>query len=269
MRYLKEYPLLYFKETAGRKMPWYCADDFKNYKSLNKKDWDYFDSANKLMYNFNSLGYRTSEFDNLPQDYVLVTGCSYTEGVGLYEEEIWCNQLGKELGFTVVNLAKAGTGPDIVNFNMQLFVKNKFVKPKAVIVQWPQRTRKTFGYLHKEGLHLNDRNVQWTDQLNDDTAERYEMLDSQWYFKRWAMEEGQQEYENMIHINSVNNIWNALDVPILHWTFQGDFQTRYNKHLVKVVPTEMTGRARDNAHDGADIHRQISEAIKDNVKCMI
>jgi len=96
MIYSKTKPLLYFSEVAGKSFNWYCGDDFENFVASNKPDWRYFKTAASLEYKFNSLGYRTKELDNLG-DYILVFGCSYTEGVGLFDDEIWCNVLGKDL----------------------------------------------------------------------------------------------------------------------------------------------------------------------------
>lgn len=273
MKYLKTEPLLYFKEVAGKKLQWYCGDDSENYNNHNKSSWKYFNTHDKLFYEFNSLGYRTKELDKLDNDYILVFGCSYTEGVGLFENELWCNILGKDLNIDVVNLAKAGTGPDIININTQLFVKNKFVKPRAVVIQWPEVSRKSFGYIEREGLfkktiRLEDRNIQWSNVL-DEPADTYEMLDSQWYFKRWALEDGQMTFENSLHINSVNNLWNALGIPVFHWTFQGDFATSYDKDMFVKINLKNEDRARDNSHDGPLIHQEVVDKIRDNVRCMI
>ena len=267
MRYLKDKPLLYDKHVAGRNLPWYEADDLKNYNKYNKKGWNYYNSVTTLEYNFNKLGYRTCEFDNLPQDYVLVSGCSYTEGVGLHENEIWCGQVAKRLNVPIVNLAKSGTGPDIVNFNMQLFVKNKFTLPRAVIIQWPNVMRKTFGYVHAEGLHLQDRNIHSVPDISDETT--HEKRDGDWFFKRWAQEDGQMEYENSLHIISTTNLWNALGVPVYNWTFQGDFEKWHDQKLCKVIKTDITERARDMAHDGPDVHKQVVDQIEDDLRCMI
>lgn len=261
MHHKENVPLLYFPEVAGKTTQWYCGDEKKTYLKQNKPNWHYYNTQDTLHYEFNNLGYRTRELDTLG-DYILVFGCSYTEGVGLFENEIWCNTLGKKLGIDVLNLAKSGTGPDIINLNTQLFVKNKLPKPRAVINQWPQLTRKSFAYIESEGvLRLEDRNVQWNNIL-DEPADKYEMMDSQWYFHRWIMEEGQLEYENSLHINSVTNLWNALGVPVFNWTFDGDFDTtRYNKEMIQVYKFSNSDRARDNAHDGPLIHKEVSNLI--------
>ena len=272
MFYTNYTPLLYFPEVADKTLNWYCGDDLENYNKHNKKGWDYYDSADRLKYKFNSQGYRTKELTDVKDDYMLVFGCSYTEGVGLYQEEIWCEKIAKLYDLDVINLAKAGTGPDIVALNNQLFVKNKFKLPKCVVIQWPNSTRKSFAYIENKlfpnTLRLEDRNINWVNVL-DEPADTYEMRDTQWYFNRWAVERGQYNYENLYHLHSVNNVWNSLNIPILHWTWDGDFKLKFDKDLVTKVKTKMTGRARDMAHDGPSIHDQVVEQIKDKIKCMI
>ena len=160
MLFLRKGKPLLVSDNVSLELDWYQGDTQTNYAQTNKPDWNYFDSAGKLKYKFNSLGYRTKEFNNLHMDpYMLVFGCSYTEGVGLFEEEIWCNHLAGYLKLDLRNLAKAGTGPDIINFNTQLFKRSGFVKPKLVIIQWPQINRKSFGFHCEEGIRLEDRNV--------------------------------------------------------------------------------------------------------------
>ena len=155
MHYTDYTPLLYFHEVAGKTLNWYCGDDLENYNKHNKKGWHYHNSAENLEYKFNSLGYRTKELSDTKDDYILVFGCSYTEGVGLYQEEIWCNKIAKMYDIEVINLAKAGTGPDIVALNTQLFVKNKFKLPKCVVIQWPHSSRKSFAYIENSTKSAN------------------------------------------------------------------------------------------------------------------
>ena len=272
MYYRKDKPLLYFPYLAGKTKKWYCGDDKENYTNQNKPDWHYHNTQDTLYYKFNNQGYRTKELDTL-DDYILVFGCSYTEGVGLFENEIWCNLLGKELGIDILNLAKAGTGPDIINLNTQLFVKNKFLKPRAVINQWPQATRKSFAYIErnallKKQLRLEDRNIMIDSELYNPN-DSYLFKDTEWYFKRWIMEEGQLEYENSLHINSVTNLWNALGVPVFNWTFSGDFETVFNNKMVSVITNKANDRARDNAHDGPLIHKEVVDQLLPKIKKII
>ena len=131
MIHSKNYPLLFFPEIAGKTRQWYWAI-VKNTMINIINQWKYYNTEDKLFYKFNKR-YRTTELDALPEKFVLVFGCSYTEGVGMFEETLWCNILQKN-NFNVINLAKQDQS-DIINFNTQPG-KNNFIKP-AVIVQWP------------------------------------------------------------------------------------------------------------------------------------
>ena len=267
MLYLRKDKPLLVSNYVGKELDWYQGDDITNYKQRNNPKWNYYDSKGKLKYKFNSLGYRTKEFNNLHMDpYMLVFGCSYTEGVGLYDKEIWCSHLAEYLGLDLRNLAKAGTGPDIINFNTQLFKRSGFVKPKLVVIQWPQINRKSFGFKdeHGQGIRLEDRNVN-----KEETTNSMGMRDTEWYLNRYVQETGELVVQSMKDLFSVDNLWSALGVPVFHWTWEGDFTTDYGtRKIFKVVNTHKDS-ARDMQHDGPKIHYDAFEQIKDKVKCLI
>ena len=47
------------------------------------------------------------------------------------------------------------------------------------------------------------------------------------------------------------------------------FELKFDNDLLTKVKTKMTGRARDMAHDGPDVHDQVVEQLQDKTKCMI
>jgi len=63
-----------------------------------------------IRYRFNKFGFRCDEFDQTPC--VVALGCSFTSGVGLREEDIWCTQLARRLNLSLVNLGVAGGSMD-------------------------------------------------------------------------------------------------------------------------------------------------------------
>tara|TARA_B100001248_G_scaffold14705_1_gene9781 strand:- start:1156 stop:1965 length:810 start_codon:yes stop_codon:yes gene_type:complete len=267
MLYLRKNKPLLVSNYIGKELDWYQGDDETNYNTANKPDWNYFDTKGKLKYKFNTLGYRTKELNNLHMDpYMLVFGCSYTEGVGLYEEEIWCSHLAEYLNLDLRNLAKAGTGPDIINFNTQLFKRSGFVKPKLVVIQWPQINRKSFGFQdeHEQGIRLEDRNVN-----KEETKNTMGMRDTEWYLNRYVQETGELVIQSMKDLFSVDNLWSALGIPVFHWTWEGDFTTDYGTKKIFRVVNSHKDLARDLQHDGPLIHQDAFEQIKDKVKCLI
>lgn len=267
MLYLRKNKPLLVSNYVGKELDWYQGDDETNYNTANKPDWNYYDTKGKLKYKFNTLGYRTKELNNLHMDpYMLVFGCSYTEGVGLYENEIWCSHLAEYLNLDLRNLAKAGTGPDIINFNTQLFKRSGFVKPKLVVIQWPQINRKSFGFQdeHGQGIRLEDRNVN-----KEETKNTMGMRDTEWYLNRYVQETGELVIQSMKDLFSVDNLWSALGIPVFHWTWEGDFTTDYGTKKIFRVVNSHKDLARDLQHDGPLIHQDAFEQIKNKVKCLI
>ena len=267
MLYLRKNKPLLVSNYVGKELDWYQGDDETNYNTANKPNWNYYDTKGKLKYKFNTLGYRTKELNNLHMDpYMLVFGCSYTEGVGLYENEIWCSHLAEYLNLDLRNLAKAGTGPDIINFNTQLFKRSGFVKPKLVVIQWPQINRKSFGFQdeHGQGIRLEDRNVN-----KEETKNTMGMRDTEWYLNRYVQETGELVIQSMKDLFSVDNLWSALGIPVFHWTWEGDFTTDYGTKKIFRVVNSHKDLARDLQHDGPLIHQDAFEQIKNKVKCLI
>lgn len=249
-------PALEFKENSiltdnSRKNKKTISYDSKEYE-IFQKNKDKINPAylkRDIEYSFNSYGYRTKNLEDLNKDFVLVFGCSHTEGVGNFEEDIWCSQLLDNKNIDFLNLGKAGSGPDIQYLNTLQWIKNNYPLPNLVIYQWPQTFRKSFSYKNGDNIFLKHHNV------NNYSEKR----DTEWYLKRYCVEEGELEVNNYKDYTSSNLLWNLIDVPVINWTWQGDFETDYdNLHIIETVDT---GRARDLMHDGADIHRQVAEQL--------
>jgi hypothetical protein len=87
-----------------------------------------YDSDNSLLvdYKFNDYGYRAS-FDYEPllnSNKIVCIGCSFTEGVGLDEEETWPYLLSKQMGLPFLNLGKAGGSDGYVMWQIMNVFKN-------------------------------------------------------------------------------------------------------------------------------------------------
>lgn len=231
----------------------------KNKKGYDSKEFeDFIKNKSKvnpvylkrdLEYNFNKEGYRTKDWQDLDRDFALVFGCSHTEGIGNFEEDIWCSQLLTKKGIDFLNLGKAGSGPDIQYFNTAQWIKNRYPIPKFVIYQWPQTFRKSFVYNEGRNYIFKHYNINSTK----------EKLDTEWYLKRYCVESGEM-YANNYHAYTLSNLlWRLLKVPVLNWSWTGDFECDFDN--LYLIETEDTGRARDLMHDGPDIHRQVAEQL--------
>lgn len=113
-------------------------------KNLNKQpdDW-YYRNAN-VTYSYNEYGHRCKNIAELDLDnYILFTGCSHTEGVGLELEKTYAYQVASALDCDYYNLAMAGTGIDTMIYNLNMWFLLVQKKPKYMFVQWPDETRFT------------------------------------------------------------------------------------------------------------------------------
>tara|TARA_B100000029_G_scaffold70481_2_gene62611 strand:- start:416 stop:1261 length:846 start_codon:yes stop_codon:yes gene_type:complete len=268
----EQFPLLIAThQKTKRSCKWYSTDN-ENLFKMNLKDigsdWEYADSEKTLRYDFNSWGYRAKELDYLDKDNILVMGCSITEGIGLYQEDIWCNQLGQALDIDILNLGKGGVGPDILYINTVLFIKNIYPKlrkkkPNLIIYQWPHSYRKSFAHT----TH-NTTDLEFTNHNINTVASN---IDHTWFITRYLKENGEMYKDTYINFCAINNMWKALDVPVLHWSYINDFQLHLDIQNVQniIIASENMDKARDLQHDGKLAHSQVVDELIPKVKKML
>jgi hypothetical protein len=112
----------------------------KNLKKVSL-DWEY--RTKPITYKFNKLGHRAIELEELDlNNYFLTTGCSQTQGVGLRLEDTYSHVVSKELNKPYYNLALAGSGNDLIFYNLinwlTIFPNNQ---PKFILLQWSEDLR--------------------------------------------------------------------------------------------------------------------------------
>lgn len=237
---------------------WYTSTDdketFKKNKTILGKDWKYYD--NPILYKFNSSGYRTKEISELSNKFMLVFGCSYTEGIGLHTEDIWTHHVSTYLQHDLYNHAKGGTGMDIQYYNGTLWNMSRRSKPELVIAQWPYKFRKSFGY--RDGSYINILDPTETNNLDD-----------KWWKKRYINDTGEMELNILNWFENFNNTWKLAGVPVLNFTWDSDLaehltRSRYQIHRIKPKNHD---KARDCQHDGELFHKETADIIK-NLLCL-
>jgi hypothetical protein len=113
-------------------------------QNLKKQPDDWYYRNADITYSYNEYGHRCKNISELDLDnYILFTGCSHTEGVGLELEKTYTYQVAKALGVDYYNLAMAGTGIDTIMYNLNMWFLLVQKKPKYMFVQWPDETRFT------------------------------------------------------------------------------------------------------------------------------
>lgn len=105
-----------------------------------EKDWYYSDKT--ITYERNELGHRSKPINQLDLDnYLLFTGCSYTEGIANLLEDTYPYLVSQKNNIDYYNLGLGGTGIDAMFFNLVQWISHIPKKPKALIVQWPNLAR--------------------------------------------------------------------------------------------------------------------------------
>lgn len=109
-------PCHFNQKFAGKTSEWSGTDnqqafesklkDSKQLEKLTRLGW----LENKIIYAYNSEGFRDVEFDQRRS--ILALGCSHTEGVGLLVEQTWPRQLENAIDNKVWNLGVGGAALD-------------------------------------------------------------------------------------------------------------------------------------------------------------
>lgn len=274
--------------NGTRTLHWNSGDSEDNWRNnkhstqMNPKYWD-----NPIEYHNNSLGYRCKELNEYEDNnFILVMGCSYTEGVGLHEEDLWWHNMSEKYNLPVMNLGMGGSGIDFQFYNTTLYVKNKFPKPKMVVIQYPGEFRKTFSYPNRVNTLSQNQILKenrmfkftqtklqtWVAQDKNVPLDGGERFDANWYMNRYVVYPEQANLYNYMYYHSIKNIWTALGVPNAHWSWVDDFMPQDMNFLG--VTTENAGEdmgylGRDLAHPGVEAHKEAWQQIEAGVeKCL-
>ena len=100
-----------------------------------------------IVYSRNKLGHRSAEVEEVvrgAEPYMLIVGDSFSEGVGLANDEIYPQLVGSELGMAVYNLALGGTGTDTFMHNLFMWKNRVRRDPAVLVIQWTQIFRTYF-----------------------------------------------------------------------------------------------------------------------------
>ena len=111
-----------------------------NHLKTQPEDWYY--RHNEITYEYNSLGHRCKDVEDIDLDnYILFSGCSHVEGIGLELEKTFPYLVADALGIDYYNLALGGSGVDTVSYNLLTWLSKVKKLPKAVLILWPSHIR--------------------------------------------------------------------------------------------------------------------------------
>lgn len=212
---------LYFKTPDSRTL-WE-----RNMKNLEKRKWLStfgWDTEDSIIYRYNSHGYRSGEFDN--RSSFIALGCSYTEGIGLKDTQIWHSILSKKINKHIWNLGVSGASLDSIYRLLSYYIT----------------------YLNVEGVFLLEPPDTRLELFADNEPFVYmpEMPDSI-IFKQWVTDENNIFWARQKNIDAIKFLCNQQQIPLFIKT---------QMDLIKCNSTEM---ARDEDHLGCSHHTNLAE----------
>ena len=87
---------------------------------------------------YNSLGFRCKEFDDINFDnYIIFAGSSHVEGVGVEKDQTFAHLVSEVLECDHVNLGVGGGGIDAVEHNVLMWFMKYDKHPKEIVIEWP------------------------------------------------------------------------------------------------------------------------------------
>lgn len=134
--------LLYYKEMSNVKTIFHGMDkpDHPYHTRKAPKDWWKNYPQHEFKYQFNSWGFRGSEYDQyIGQPVILCMGDSNTVNVGGSIEDSWASQLDKMVKLPCINLGMDGAGNDAI----------RLCYDRAVELFDVQETFVMYSYLHR------------------------------------------------------------------------------------------------------------------------
>ena len=224
-----------------------------------------------LQYTFNSLGYRTGQLNRFnDNEFILVFGCSYTEGVGLHEYDIWHSHLSRKFARPIMNLAIGGTGGDVIRLNSVLYNRNNFPKPKLVIFQWPGDHRRMFASEDVFHIDPNTPPAGLDGEFVSDKyfIPKYRRADIEWYQNRYVPYSGEAQQTVFQNYITANTVFNLNGVPTYNWQYSADRAENTDNPLLEgyqLKQVDVTGStppmARDLMHPGEIPQKETYEQI--------
>jgi hypothetical protein len=186
-------------------------------------------------YRVNTMGYRTSEFDDINwSGCYVVQGCSACFGLGIADDQqTIAEHLSHRLQAPVINLGVSGSSIEIQYFNTIEMIQQD-IRPKGVFVMWPNADRFplfTHGQLENCGSWSDPKKLEWA--FNGNSAQH-----------------------NSFHRRAVRIMWKALGVPFVDFGHHPESVGVYDCSL-----TERFDWGTDGEHWGPKTAEYIAEMM--------
>jgi hypothetical protein len=210
-------------------------EQFNSNLPTQSEDWYYRDK--QITYTFNKHGHRCKNINELDLDnYILISGCSHTQGVGLELETTYAYRLSKKLGCDYYNIAISASGADVVQHNVLNWTYTIPKKPKLIVIQWPDHSRfLSYNYEYKNLIPKGT----WQEDV---TRFIVNCEDYGAFFARKKL--------------TTELLSNVLQVPVIRFNYGG--QVGYDSDPIKMRKLDV---ARDLSHSGIKSHEAVTDML--------
>lgn len=219
-------------------------EKFQENLKTQPADWYY--RHTPIVYNYNNNGHRSKPVSQLDFDnYILFTGCSHTEGIGIELENTYAYILSKSLGVDYYNMAAEGTGIDVIEYNLLSWFAKFNKKPRFVVVQWPDHSRFLSQY---PGYETFIPSGSWAEDENLQKFVASAEISGFYYARK-----------NI----SYRLIHNVIDVPII-----GVYLGSLSLYDSAGIPIKKLDLARDLQHSGIKTNNDVAVRILDHINTL-
>ena len=243
---------------AGTTRQWAGSDtlelfekNIKNPDSRKLLEFHGWLESEPVTYKYNKYGFRCDEFDNRPAGIAL--GCSYTEGVGVHNQDAWSSVLSKLLGVHVWNLGVGSSSIDTAFRLLDYWLPK--LTPKFVVICLPNSGRVELFQSNQSGLGQTPIAVgPWS---KDDGPQVNN------FYKAWIDSHFNQILLKRKNLLAIQQLCDKANIPLVMKdedvmidTFARDTGIKYS-HEVRV--------ARDLSHPGVQNHDYFAQQIYNNL----
>jgi hypothetical protein len=210
---------------------------YKNSLKTMPIDWYYRD--NEIVYETNSLMYRTVEFDTIDwSNSVVIFGCSNVFGVGLHTENTISEQLSRLINKPVINMG-APASSILYNLHNNVILRN-YPTPLGVVNMWTHYNRQVY-YHAGEVRHLGA----WK-------------MDGDDYMDHYTRVEANPITNAYLNTMTARSLWSHT--RYYECSMFGD-----TSELLKCDHIKQTDYARDLTHPGIETAFTVAKLIRDKL----
>ena len=184
----------------------------------------------EITYKFNKQGFRSIEFDtNIFAGMAL--GCSFTQGVGVLQEQAWPSIVSKKIQYPIWNLGIGGGSMDTVFRLLDYWLP--ILKPKFVLVACPLKYR--IEICNSTGIFKNYLPAHIP--RNEQSA----------LYKEWIIHDANSDLNFKKNLLAITSLCNQHSIPLHELSVDKDFISDH--------------KARDLMHPGAQSHCDFADKM--------